>query len=250
MTKLQYKDPQVTAWENTTTNLLHDVYGKPNGDPHSNTWDFEHASGGPMFVNMDDEDLQGHFQTQQGQRKALLAAYIEQLTDDIGGPQALTNAIDLTEGALSRLRTVLPRFHKFARQLLRRHANRPTVKIEDEYDVQDLLHALLKLEFDDIRAEEWAPSSAGQSTRMDFLLKTEKVVVEIKKTRKGLADKELGSELIQDIARYRVHPDCKVLVCFIYDPEGIVLNGPGLIADLKRLGSSELAVEVIISPAD
>lgn len=66
--------------------------------------------------------------------------------------------------------------------------NRETLKIEDEYDVQDLLHALLLLYFDDVRAEDYA----GKSSRMDFLLKNERVVIEVKKTRLGLADKELG----------------------------------------------------------
>ncbi|MEI6002257.1 hypothetical protein H3V53_35580 [Paraburkholderia bengalensis] len=35
----------------------------------------------------------------------------------------------------------------------------------DEYDVQDLLHGVLHLEFDDIRPEEWCPSYAGTGTR-------------------------------------------------------------------------------------
>ncbi len=77
--------------------------------------------------------------------------------------------------------------------------NRETLKIEDEYDVQDLLHALLLLYFDDVRAEEWTPSYAGKSARMDFLLKNERVVIEVKKTRLGLADKELGDQLIIDV---------------------------------------------------
>ncbi len=77
--------------------------------------------------------------------------------------------------------------------------NRETLKIEDEYDVQDLLHALLLLYFDDVRTEEWTPSYAGKSSRMDFLLKNERVVIEVKKTRLGLADKELGDQLIIDV---------------------------------------------------
>ena len=85
---------------------------------------------------------------------------------------------------------------------------------------------------------------------MDFLLKSEKVVVELKKTRNGLADKEIGSELIQDIARYGTHPDCKVLVCFVYDPDGIIRNPIGLRNDLCQLGTADLKVEVIISPND
>ena len=83
----------------------------------------------------------------------------------------------------STLNIIFSHFYKVARQLRCRYDNRETLKIEDEYDVQDLLHALLLLYFDDVRAEEWTPSYAGKSARMDFLLKNERVVIEVKKTR-------------------------------------------------------------------
>lgn len=70
--------------------------------------------------------------------------------------------------------------------------------------IKDLLHALLLLYFDDVRAEEWTPSYAGKFSRMDFLLKNERVVIEVKKTRQGLADKELGEQLIIDVDRYDI----------------------------------------------
>ena len=89
--------------------------------------------------------------------------------------------------------------------------------ITDEYDVQDLLYALLRLDFDDIRAEDWTPSYAGGSARMDFLLKKEQVVIEVKKTREKLADREIGEQLMIDIAKYKAHPDCRTLISFIYD---------------------------------
>src|SRR5690606_29458864 len=50
---------------------------------------------------------------------------------------------------------LLNSFHNVARQLLNRHSSRETLKIDDEYDVQDLLHSLLRIQFDDIRAEEY-----------------------------------------------------------------------------------------------
>ena len=144
------------------------------------------------------------------------------------------------------LKRVFSRFHKIARQLRSRYADRNTLEVNDEYDVQDLLHALLRLYFDDIRAEEWTPSYAGKSARMDFLLKDEGIVIEVKKTRKGLSDKEVGDQLIIDVDRYRVHPDCKKLVCFVYDPEGRIGNPEGLTKDLN--GQHEGFVEVIIEP--
>ncbi|MGN9154745.1 hypothetical protein ACTM9K_14025 [Bariatricus sp. HCP3S3_E12] len=132
------------------------------------------------------------------------------------------------------LERIFSRFYKVARQLRDRYNNKPTLEIEDEYDVQDLLHALLQLYFDDIRAEEWTPSYAGKCARVDFLLKNEKVVIEVKKTRRGLDDKELGDQLIIDVDRYKVHPDCERLVCFVYDPEGRIGNPNGIMADLNK----------------
>ncbi len=59
-------------------------------------------------------------------------------------------------------------FHLVANQLKTRHSNRESLVISDEYDVQDLLHALLHIYFDDIRPEEWTPNYAGGSSRVDF----------------------------------------------------------------------------------
>jgi hypothetical protein len=151
--------------------------------------------------------------------------------------------------ALARIEKLCNSFHRFANQLRHRYSDRPTLEIEDEYDVQDLIHALLRLEFDDIRAEEWTPSYAGGSSRTDFLLKQEKVVIEIKKTRKGLNDKELGVQLITDIEKYQAHPDCKSLMCFVYDPEGRIGNPQGIIKDLEgRSNGKSINLKIIIEP--
>ena len=145
------------------------------------------------------------------------------------------------------LRLLAQRFHQIARQLRKRYSQRATIDVEDEYDIQDLLHALLRLSFDDIRPEEWTPSYAGKSARMDFLLKAERVVVETKKTRKGLDAKELGDQLIIDIQRYQSHPDCKTLFCFVYDPEARIANPMGIESDLSKT-YNDLDVIVQIEP--
>lgn len=145
------------------------------------------------------------------------------------------------------IRNLCERFHLVARQLRARYDGRDTLDIQDEYDVQDLLHALLHLYFHDIRPEEWTPSYAGKTSRMDSLLKQEQIVVEVKKTRKGLDAKEVGSQLIEDIARYQAHPDCDSLICFVYDPDGRISNPRGIENDLRR-SESDLRVEVLIRP--
>lgn len=72
---------------------------------------------------------------------------------------------------LRTIRTIVERFRQFALQLERRQQRRPPISIKDEYDVQDLLHAVLRLFFDDVRTEEFTPSYASAASRMDFLLK-------------------------------------------------------------------------------
>ena len=144
------------------------------------------------------------------------------------------------------LETIFSNFHKMARKIRDRYDDRETLDINDEYDVQDLLYATLQLFFEDIRKEEWTPSYAGNSSRVDFLLKKEKIVIEVKKTRASMKDKDLGEQLIIDIAKYKTHPDCKKLICFIYDPEGRIGNPTGMINDLER--ENENFVKVYINP--
>jgi hypothetical protein len=112
-------------------------------------------------------------------------------------------SVPQSTSALDEIERILLRFDRAARQLGHRHGSRPTLDVADEYDVQDLLHALLHLRFDDIRREEWTPSYAGKSSRMDFLLKAEKIVIEVKKTRDGLTMSEIGEQLVVDIDYYK-----------------------------------------------
>lgn len=139
------------------------------------------------------------------------------------------------------------RFHVVSTQLKRRYNSRDTLSIKDEYDVQDLFHALLKIYFDDVRPEEYSPSRGGASSRLDFLLKKEKIVVEVKMASDKLTDKKIGEQLIIDIERYREHPDCDSLICFVYDPDMHIRNPAGLEKDLSRKEGT-LKVVVMVTP--
>lgn len=152
-----------------------------------------------------------------------------------------------TKSPIELVKNICDRFHLVARQVRERYDDRETIDIQDEYDVQDLFHALLHVNFEDIRPEEWVPSNVGKSTRVDFLLKQERIVIELKKTRRGLSAKEVGSQLIEDIYRYNSHPDCDALICFVYDPDGRIANPRGLEADLNK-SADELIVHVFIRP--
>ena len=146
------------------------------------------------------------------------------------------------------LKAIIDRFHLVATQLKNRYNNRTAFIITDEYDVQDLMHSLLKINFEDVRKEEYTPSYAGGSARVDFLLKREQIVVEVKKTRDTLKDKDVGNQLMLDIGRYKSHADCKHLICFVYDPDNLIVNPRGLEDDLNTNSTPEMLVQVYIRP--
>lgn len=152
------------------------------------------------------------------------------------------------EPSAAIIERILVRFHAAAIQLRHRHDERNTLDVRDEYDAQDLLHVLLRAHFDDVRAEDVSPSYAGGSSRIDFVLPEHRIAVEVKVTSSRLKDKAVGEQLIIDIARYRNHPDCDKLMCFIYDPDHHLANPAGLVRDLSRKQNG-LDVKVVVSPA-
>ena len=126
------------------------------------------------------------------------------------------------------------RFPLFVARLQARQRGRTPFPIGDEYDVQDLLHAILKLQFDDVRPEEWTPSYAGNSSRTDFFLPRERAIIEAKMTRSGLGQKEVADQLIIDVARYAKMTQVDHLVCLVYDPERRCSNPSALEDDLGQ----------------
>jgi REase_DpnII-MboI len=101
------------------------------------------------------------------------------------------------------LTPVLKRLRRAMYPLTNRRKGLPTLAFDSEYDVQDLLHVLLRPWVKDIRPEEYTPSYAGKSTRMDFLLPDHATVVELKFVRDVTHGKNIGQELQIDIGHYR-----------------------------------------------
>lgn len=87
----------------------------------------------------------------------------------------------------------------------------------------------------------------GGASRSDFFLKPQETVIEIKKTRESVGAREIGEQLIIDIEKYKHHPNCSQLLCFVYDPEYRIVNPVGIENDLSGV-REELYVSVIICP--
>lgn len=170
-------------------------------------------------------------------------------------PQLLSETITILDslmrhatGPTGLIEEWLTKFPLFARTLSRRYSGRPGIVILDEYDAQDLLGALLVSKYSDIRREEWTPSYAGGSARIDFVIPSIGTAVEVKLTRKALGIRKLGEELLVDVAKYKRHPSVRTLICFVLDAWGIIDNPEAFAADLRAASSSGLQVGAVILP--
>lgn len=155
-------------------------------------------------------------------------------------PQAISDSIE-------RVKTLCWRFHSVARQLRLRGEYRTTLTVEDEVDAQDLLHALLRTQFDNIETDEWMPNYSNGAARTTLLLNDSRLAVIVKKTRPGLNAKDITEQLKVDAARYRYHGRCTTLLCFMYDPDGRIGNPQGLETSLTSVSDS-FVVEVLVAP--
>jgi hypothetical protein len=155
-------------------------------------------------------------------------------------PQAESDPVEL-------VKTLCCRFHSVARQLRLRGEYRATLSVEDEVDTQDLLYALLRIQFDNIDTDEWTPSYSSGAPRTTLLLDHSRLAVIVKKTRHGLNAKDLTDQLRIDAERYRSHGRCTTLLCFMYDPEGRIGNPRGLEASLNSVNDS-FVIDVLVAP--
>lgn len=227
------------AWENTTREYIVKAFGVNSPNIKSLTSIGKYGS---FPINGDTQWRDQHRVESLNKQLVMLDSLIDQLETEL-----FLSPTETTPDVLSIIENLCYKFHAVSIQLRERHENRDTLVVNDEYDVQDLFHALLRVFFDDVRDEEWTPSYAGKASRMDFLLKDHATVIEVKKTRAGLGTKEIGDQLIHDIARYKSHPDCNTLICFVYDPEARIKNPRVLESDLNKQQDNFL-VRVLVVP--
>ena len=239
-TKSPYENQEFNKWRRETEIAIEHIFGKETR--HSK--DFTKISFFPMVSGTTDSLIERIYQRGVETAITVLSSFIDEINEYWDEKES--GEIFLDTSAVAKIELIIRRFHSIARKLQLRYADRSTIDINDEYDVQDLFSALLCLYFEDIRPEEPTPSCAGSASRVDFLLKKEKIVIEIKKTRQNLGDKQIGEQLIIDAQRYRSHPDCERLICFVYDPEGKIKNPRAIENDFKEFDG--LPVSVFITP--
>lgn len=153
-----------------------------------------------------------------------------------GHVPTLLQAVDTTPELPSSIEQLLERIirglPRATRPLRYRRKGSAVLEFSNEYDLQSLFHSLISPWVKDIRPEEYTPSYAGSSTRIDFLLADHDLVVELKFVRDRSHATKVGNELVLDVAHYRAHPSCRFMWAVIYDPEGLISNPDGLRNDL------------------
>jgi len=192
-----------------------------------------------------EEEAQEHWENQKGLVNSALEA--DELRYFRGG-RVLPNGLQANEQATQDqvspkklmpgsidelLRVLVTGLPRAIYPLHHRRKGSQNLTFQSEYDIQDLLHSLLRPWVGDVRPEEVTPSYAGSSTRMDFLLPKHLTVIETKLVRSRAHGAKIGDELIIDIDHYRTHPECKHLWCVIYDPNHFIQNIDGLKDDLE-----------------
>lgn len=132
---------------------------------------------------------------------------------------------------VAALETLLRRLPRAVRELRARHGERPPFRAADVYDLEDLLRALLPLSFDDVRPLSRTPSYAA-ATRTDFLLVPagggRTIALAPKWATADLSEAGLTKQWDEDVTYYEARRDCRLLVGFVYDPEGRLPDAPAL----------------------
>jgi hypothetical protein len=91
--------------------------------------------------------------------------------------------------------------------------------IKDEYDVQDILYVIVKSFFPNMRDEDPIPKVGGKSTKIDLILREEKILIEVKMMKeKDSNETHFIEQLKVDFESYHKCSWLDKLFCFVYDP--------------------------------
>ncbi len=144
------------------------------------------------------------------------------------------------------LTNIFQNFHKFAYQLQNRQKNAAPIIIEDEYALQDFVHAILRLHFKRVENEFPLPSFCGKTSRIDFYLNKERIGIEVKLASESLKEDKLRKQLIEDKEQYMKSGYFDKIIFFIFNPY-LVLNKSEVLYDIEEQTDS-CKVTVIVAP--
>jgi hypothetical protein len=234
-------DPIYKLWRRETEITLRNLFGEGSVQFKS----FARITFFSHYLEPSPSDNLQAFKSNQLSAVAYLEALVTEVREFWEDLQPPPPAPAPTPSALDTVLRIADRLPDGIRRLRIRREGRDPLLVEDEFDLQYVLGAVLAIHFDDVRPEEPGPSAIGASSRVDYLLKAERTMVETKMTRNNLGAKGVGEELIVDIRRYEAREDCDALVCVVYDPEHRIPSPRGLERELEAT-QTRLRVRVLI----
>lgn len=96
------------------------------------------------------------------------------------------------------------------------------LKIDDEYDVQDILYVVLKSVFSTIKYEDPIIKRGGSSKRLDFIYHEGGIIIEVKQINQSEKnDTKFTTQIKDDLQSYSVLDYLKDIIFFIYAPNAI-----------------------------
>jgi DNA-binding response OmpR family regulator len=165
---------------------------------------------------------------------------------------SVTSMVEEWRRKLRGVEAVLESFTAILPVLQKRGHGKPSFKVADEYDVQDLLHFLYKPLFPDVVVEEYTLKRAGKTKRLDLVFKGLQTVIETKIVRTKAHAGKISDELDIDIRGYVSHPHCRRLFCFVFDPNRYIKDPRVIEKDLsgeQSQDSKTIDVSVMIRSA-
>lgn len=128
------------------------------------------------------------------------------------------------DSEIYEIERIFNRFSEIVIPLQKRQGDKEPLTMDQEADVQYLLHSLLKLYFDDVRREPHTDRHSSVSPRIDFLVQNETIGIEVKRASQTRQEKALRKELAEDKEQYRLDTNIDTLLVFVYDPEKQIEN--------------------------
>lgn len=164
---------------------------------------------------------------------------------------SLLTVMMINKSADEVVRDVMTNFSNAIQKIVRsRRKGHNEFEIHDEYDVQDILYVILKSLFPNLKDEDPIPKVGGKSTKIDLILRDERILIEVKMIKSGDSNEnKFIEELKTDFESYHECEWLDKLFCFVYDPfkkTRDIQNFKDLNGDRTKSGHS-YNVEVIVS---
>jgi hypothetical protein len=130
------------------------------------------------------------------------------------------NSKDIIVGILNNFENAIKKITDQSMRYGKEKQDRLLIKINDEYDVQDLLYVILKSIFPQIKYEDDISNYGGSSKRLDFYLQEDGIILEVKEINKA-DDKKYTKQMKEDLQSYHVVNNLSYIIFFIYAPNAI-----------------------------